>query len=161
MWFSSVQLLSCVWLFAWTEQFSCSCVPAPGACSNLYPLSWWCHPTISSCHVLLLLPPIFPSIRVFSKESVLCITWSKYWSFSFTISISNEYSGQISFRIDWLDLLAVRGTQETSPTLQFKNLNSLALSFLYSPTLTSIHDYWKNHRFDYMDLYWQSIVSVF
>ena len=84
--------------------------PTPGACSNSYPLSWWHHSTISSCHPLLLLPSIFPSIRVFSNDSVLCIMWPKYWSFNFSISPSNEYSGLISFRIDWLDLLAVQGT---------------------------------------------------
>ena len=93
------------------------------------------------CH-LLLLPSIFPSIRVFSNESVLPIRWSKYWSFSFTISPSNRYSGLISFRIDWLDLLA-EDSQESSPKPEFKSINSLALSFLYSQTLTSIHDYWK------------------
>ena len=81
--------------------------PTPGACPNSCPSSWWCHPTISSCHPLLLLPSIFPSIRVFSNESVLRIRWPKYCRFS--ISPSNEYSGLISFRIDWLDLLAVQG----------------------------------------------------
>ena len=101
------------------------------------------------CHPLLLLPSIFSSIRVFSNESVLHIRWPKYWSFSFSISPSNEYSGLISFRMDWLDLLAVQGTlKESSPTSQFKSINSSAFSFLYSPTLTSIHDYWKNHSFD-------------
>ena len=74
------------------------------------PLSWWCHPTISSCYLLLLLPSIFPSIRVFSNELALCIRSSKYWSFSFSISPSNEYSGLISFRINWFDLLAVQGS---------------------------------------------------
>ena len=98
------------------------------------------------CHSLLLPPSIFPSIRVFLNKSVLCIRWPKYWSFSFSISPSNEYSGLISFRMDWLDLLAVQGTLKSS-TPQFKSINSLALSFLYSPTLTSIHDYWKNHIF--------------
>ena len=73
--------------------------------------------------------------------------WPKYWSFSFSISPSNEYSVLISLRMDWLDLLAVQGTQESSPSPQFKSINSLALSFLYSPTLTSIPDYWKNHSF--------------
>ena len=92
------------------------------------------------CCPLLLLPSIIPSIRVFSNESILHIRWPKYWSFSFNISPSNEYPGLISFRIDWLDLLAVQGTQESSPTPQFKSINSLALSFLCSPTLTSIHD---------------------
>ena len=81
--------------------------PTPGAYSNSCPLSQWCHPT---CHLLLLLPSVFPSIRVFSSESVLHIMWPKYWSFSFSISPSNEYSGLISFRMDWLDLLAVQGT---------------------------------------------------
>ena len=100
------------------------------------------------CCPLLLPPSIFPSIRNFSNESVLHIRWPKYWSFSFNISPSNEYSSLISFRIDWLDLLAVQGTLKSSPTPQFKSVNSSALSFLYSPTLTSIHDYWKNHSFD-------------
>ena len=95
------------------------------------------------CRPLLLPPSTFPSIRVFSNESVLHIRWPKDWSFSFSISPSNEYSGLISFRIDWLDLLAVQGTLESSPTLQFKSMNSLALSFLYGPTLTSTHDHWK------------------
>ena len=101
---------------------------------------------------LLLLPSNFTSIRVFSNESVLCIRWPKYWSFSFSISPSNEYSGLISFRTDWLDLVSVQGTQESSPTPQFKSINSLVLSLLYSPTLTFIHDYWKNHCFDWTDL---------
>ena len=95
------------------------------------------------CHPLLLPPSIFPSIRVFSKESVLLIRWPKYWSFSFSISPSNDYSGLISFRIDQLDFLAVQELQESSPAPQLKSINSLVLSFLYSPTLTSIHDYWK------------------
>ena len=87
------------------------------------------------CHPLLLLLSIFPSIRILSNESALCIRWPKYWSFSFNISPSNEHPGLISFRMDWLDLLAVQGTlQESSPTPLFKSINSLALSFLYSPT---------------------------
>ena len=85
------------------------------------------------CCPLLLPPSIFPSIRVFSNESVLRIRWPKYWSFSFSISSFNEYSGLISFRMDWLDLLTA---QESSPIPQFKSINSLALSFLYGPTLT-------------------------
>ena len=102
------------------------------------------------CHPLLLQPSNFPSIRVFSIVSVLRIRGPKYWSFSFSISPSNEYSGLISFRRDWLDLLAVQGTLKrlSSSTPKFKSINSLVLSFLYSPTLTSIHDYWKNHSFD-------------
>ena len=85
-----------------------------------------------------------------------------YWSFSSEISPSNECSGLISFRIDWLDLFAVQRTlKESSPTPQFKSVNSSVLSFLYSTTLTSILDYWKNHSFDYTDLCWQSDVSAF
>ena len=84
--------------------------PILGVYPNLRPLSWWCHPTISSCRPLLLIPSIFPSIRVFFNESALHIRWPKYWFFSFSISPSNEYSGLISFRIDWLDILAVQGT---------------------------------------------------
>ena len=113
------------------------------------------------CHPLLLLPSIFPSIGVFSNESVLHIWWPKYWSFSFSISPSNQYSKLISLGIDWFNLCSPRDCQESSPTSQFKSTNSSALSHLYGPTLTSIHEYWKNHSFDYMDLCWQSNVSAF
>ena len=82
------------------------------------------------CRPLLLLPSIFPSNRVFSNESALCIRWPKYWSCSSIISPSNEYSGLISFRIDWFDLFAFHGTQESSPISQLKSINSSALSFL-------------------------------
>ena len=90
-------------------------LPCPSPTSRVYsdscPLSWWCHPTMSFlCHPPLLLPSIFPNIRVFSNESVLLSSWPKYWSFSFSISPSNEHSGLISFRMDWFDLLAVQGT---------------------------------------------------
>ena len=104
-----------------------------------------CHP------LLLLLPSIFPSIRVISNESVLCIRWPKYWSFNFSISPSNEYSGLSSFRIDLFPLgspCSPEDSQKSSPTPQFKSINSSALSFLYSPTLTSIHDHWKNRSLD-------------
>ena len=84
--------------------------PTPRACSYSCPLSRWCHPTISSCHPLLLLPSNFPSIRIFSSESVLPLRWPNNWSFCFSISPSNEYSGLISFRMDWFDLLAAQGT---------------------------------------------------
>ena len=100
------------------------------------------------CHPLLLLPSLFPNIRVFSGESVLCIRWPKYWSFSFSIWTSNEYSGMISFTIDWFDLLAVQGTLKTFATPQLKSINLLVLSFLYGSTLTSIDDYWKTHSLD-------------
>ena len=111
---------------------------SPGVCSNSFPLSRWCHPTISSCHPHLLLPSIFPSIKIFSSELALHIRWQKYWSFS--ISPSNEYSGLISFRIDSFDPLSVQGTFKS--LLQhhsFENTNSLALCLLYGPTLTAIH----------------------
>ena len=101
------------------------------------------------CHSLLFLPSIFPSIRVFSNASTFSIRWSKYWSFSFSISPSNEYSGLTSFRTDWFDVLCNTGDSlESSPTTQLKSINFSVFSFLYGPTLTSIHDYWKNHSFD-------------
>ena len=100
------------------------------------------------CRPLLLLPSILPSIRVFSNESAVCIRWPKYWSFSFSISPSNEHRGLISFRMDRLDFLAIQGTLKSPPTPHFKTINSSALSFLYSPTLISTHDHWKNHSLD-------------
>ena len=95
------------------------------------------------------------------SSSVAKVRWPKYWSFN--ISPSNEHSGLISFRMDWLgpSPCGPRGSQESSPTPQFKSISSSALSFFYSPTLTSIHDYWKNHSFDQTDLCWQSNVSAF
>ena len=98
------------------------------------------------CHPLLLPLSIFPSIRVFSNESALHIRWPKYWNFSFSISPFNEHSGLISFKMDWLDLLAVQRILKSSPTPQFKSINSSMLSFLYCPTLTPIHDYWKKPK---------------
>ena len=147
--FSSVQSLSCVQLFAtpWIAARQASL-----SITNSQSLSkpMCIELVMPSNHLilyfpLLLLPSIFPNIWVFSNESALRIKWPKYWSFSFNISPSNEHLGLISFRMDWLDLLAVQGTQESSPTPQFKSINSSALSFLHSPTLTSIHDHWKNH----------------
>ena len=99
------------------------------------------------CRSLFLLPSIFPSIRVFSSESVLHIRWSKYWSFSFSITPSNEYSGLISFRTDWLDLLVVQGTLK-SLLQHHSSKHQFFSAQLYSPTVTSIHDSWKNHSFD-------------
>ena len=101
---------------------------------------------------LLILPSIFPSIKVFSNESVLRIRDPKYWNFNFGISPSNEYSRLISFRIDWLDLLTAQGTLKSRlqhhNSVLLQHHSSSVLSFLYGPTLTSIHDYWKNHSFD-------------
>ena len=117
------------------------------------------HPIL--CCPLLLPPLIFPSIRVFSNESVLHIRWPKCWRVSFSLSLSNEYSGLISFTIDWLGLLAVQESQESFPTPQFKSINSLVLSFLYSPALISYMTTGEKHSFDEMDLCWQSNVSAF
>ena len=114
-----------------------------------------------------LLPPSSPSInlfqhQVFSSDLAFHITQPKYWSFRFSINPSNEYSGLISFRIDWFDLLTAQGIfKESSSATQFESINSLVLSLLHCPTLTSIHDYWKNHNFDYMNLCQQSDVSTF
>ena len=97
----------------------------------------------------LLLPLIPSSIRVFSYESILCMSWPKYWSFSFSIIPSKEHPGLISFRMDWLDLLAVQGTLKS--LLQHHSSQASILqhsAFFYSPTLTSIHDHWKNHSLD-------------
>ena len=103
------------------------------------------------CHPLLLLPPIHPSIKVSSNESTLHMRWPKYWSFSFSISPSNEHPGLLQ---DGLvgSPCSPRDSQESSPTPQFKSINFLALSFLHSPTLTSIHGHWKNQSLDQMDL---------
>ena len=103
------------------------------------------------CRPLLLLPSIFPSIRVLYNELALYIRWPKYLSFSFSISPPSEYSGLISFKIDCLDL-SVQGTLKSSLAPQFKNINYLVLSRFYGPILTFVHGYWKNHSFDYTDL---------
>ena len=147
--FSSVQLLSHVWPFA---------TPWITACQASLSITWSSLKLISIelvmpfshlilCRPLLLLPSNPPSIRVFSKESTLRMRWPKYWSFSFNISPSNEHPGPISFRMAWLELLAVQGTLKS--LLQHYSskasiLNSSALGFFHSPTLTSIHDHWKN-----------------
>ena len=132
---------------------------SPRVCSNSCPLNWWCHSTISSS-VIPFLPSIFPSIRVFSKESALRIRWPNYWRFSFSVSPSNEYSGMISFRIDWFDLLAVQRTLKS--ILQHNSsISSSLLSLLYGPALSSLHEYWKNHSFHYTDLCGQSDISAF
>ena len=111
------------------------------------------------CCPLLLLPSVFPSIRVFPNESALHIRWPKYWSFRFSISPSSEYSGLIDGLVGYP--CNPRDSQESSPTPQFKSINSSVLSFLYGLTPTFIHDYWKNHSFDYMDICWQGNISAF
>ena len=147
--FSSVaQLLSCVRLFAtpWTaaRQASLS-ITNSQSLLKLMSIDLVMPPNhLMFCHPLLL-PSIFPSIRVFSNESVLHIRWPGYWGFNFSISPSNEYSGLISFRMDWLNISCCpRDSKESYPTPQFKRINSSVLSSLYSSTLTSTHDYWKN-----------------
>ena len=118
--------------------------PSPGVHSNSRSSSWWCHPVIlSSAIPFSSCPQSLPASESFPM-SQLCIRWPKYWNFSFSIIPSKEHARLIS-RMDWLDLLAVQGTLESSPTPQFKSINSSALSLLYSPTLTSIHDHRKNH----------------
>ena len=163
--FSSVQSLSHVQLFVTTRTAARQASLSITNSRNLLKLMsiWLLMPSnnLILCHPLLLPPSIFPGIRVFSNESFLRIRWPKYWSFSFSVSPSTEHPGLISFRMDSLDVLAVQGTLESSPTPQFKSINSLALSFHYRSTLTSIHDYWKNHSLDYMDLCWQSNISAF
>ena len=150
-----VQSLNLVWLFVtpWT---------AAHQASLSFTISWSLlrlmmsvASVMPSSHLIyccphLFLPWIFPCIRVFSNESALCSRWPKYWSFSFSISLSNEYSGLISFGIDWLvwSPCCPRDVQESSPASQFKSINFSVLSLLYGPTLTSVHDYWKNHSFD-------------
>ena len=149
-----VQSLSCVWLFMtpWTAAARLSCQsPTPGACWNSCPSSWWYHLTISSSVIpFSSCLQSFPESGSFPMSWLFISEWSKYWSFSFSISPSNKYSGLISFRIGWFDL-AVQGNIK----------NSLAFSLLYGPILTFIHDYWKNKTFDYTDLCWQSDVFAF
>ena len=143
--FSSVHSLSLVWLFVtpWTAacQASLSITNSRSLLKLMSIESVIPSNYLILCCSLLLLTSIFPSIWVFSDESILRIWWQKYWSFSFSISPSNEYSELISFRIDWVDLLAVQGTLKG--LFQHHSSKSSVLSFLYGPTLTSIYDYWK------------------
>ena len=147
----SIRLLSCVWLFATPRTAALQASLSITNSQSLLKLMS-IEPVMPSNHLILcrplFLPLIFPSIRIFSNELALHIRYQKYWSFSFSINPSNEYSGLISF--NWLleSPCSPRESQETSPTPRFKSINSLGLSFLYSPTLTSVHGYWKNHSFD-------------
>ena len=149
--FSSVQSLSHVQLFAtpWiaARQASLSITNSQSLPKLMFVESVMPSSHFILCCLLLLLPPIPRRIRVFSNESTLCIRWPKYWSFSFSNSPSNEYSGLISIKMDWLGLLAVQGTLES--LLQHHNSKASILQHTaFSPTLTSIHDYWKNHSLD-------------
>ena len=163
-WFVVIQLLSHVWHFETPWTAACQVSLSFTISQNLLKLmsidSVMPSNHLILCHPLLLLLSIFPSIRVFSSESPFCIRWPKYWSFSFNISPSNEEPGLIS--LGWTGSpCSPRDSQESSPAPQFKSLNISVLSFLYSPTLTSIHDHWKNHTLDKTDLCWQSNVSAF
>ena len=146
--FSSVQLLSRVWFFAtpWTAAHQASLsITSSQSFLKLMPIEWVMpHNHLILCHPLLLPPSIFPSIRVFSSELVLLIRWPKYWHFSFSISPSNGYSGLISFRMDWLDLLAVQGTLRS--ILQHHSSKASVLlysAFFIAQLFTLVQDYWK------------------
>ena len=150
--FISFQSLSRVWVFAtpWTAAHQASLSITN---SRSLPKLMSTESVMPSNHLLLrpllLLPSIFPSIRVFSNGSTLHIRWPKYWSFSFSISPSNEHPGLI--RLEWTDWISLQSkglSRVFSNTTFQKNINYLALSFLYNPTLTSVRDYWKNHSFD-------------
>ena len=160
-----VQSLSCVLFFVtlWTA----ACWAFLSFTIYLSLLKFMCIESVMLCnhlilcHPLLLLPSIFPSIRVLSNELALRIRWPKYWSFSFSISPSSEYSGLISFRIDWFDLFVLQRTLESSPAPPFESINSSTLSFfIIQVSHLSVHDFWRNHSFDNMDLCWQSDVST-
>ena len=163
--FSSVQLLSHVRLFVtpWTAEFQASLsISNSQSLPKLMPIeSVMPSNHLNLCRPRLLLPSILPSIRVFSNESVLCIKRPKYWNFSFSQSF--QWIFRTDFFYDGLvgSPCSPRDSQESSLALQFKSIDSLALGFLHSPTLTSIHDYWKNHSFKAMDQCWQSNVSAF
>ena len=143
---------SCVWLFA--TQWTAACQ------ASLFITNSWSLPKLMSIesvmpsNYLILRCPLLPlrssfsRIRIFSNESALRIRWPKYWSFSFNIRPSNEHPGLISFRMDWLDLLAVQGTLKNLLQHHSSKASILRCCFLHSPTLTSIHDHWKNHSFD-------------
>ena len=161
----SVQSLSCVRLFATSWSTACQpSLPITNSWSLLKLMS--IEAVITSnhlilCHPPVLLPSIFPNFRVFSNESALHIRWPKQWSFSFSITPSNEYSELISFRMDQLDLCEVQGTPKSLLQHHSSKESSLQHQLSYDPTLTSIHDYWKNHSVDQMDFCQQSNVSAF
>ena len=150
--FSSLQLLSRIRLFAtpWTaaRQASLSITNSQSLLKLMSIVSVMPSNHLTLCCPLLLQPSIFPSIRVLSNESVLHIRWPKYWCFSFSISPSNEYPGLISYRMEWLGLLAVQRTLKS--LLQYYNSKASILwhSAFFTVQLTSIHDHWKNHSLD-------------
>ena len=154
--FSSVQWLSRVRLFETPWTATCQTSLSITNSQNLLKLMSIALMMPSNhlilCYPLLLLPPIFPSIRVFSNELTLCMRWTKQCSFSCIISPSNDHVGLISFRMDWLDLLAVQGTLNSLLQHTVQKHQLFGAQLFYSPTLTSTHDYWRNHSFDHMVL---------
>ena len=148
----SVQLLSHVQLFAtlWltAHQASLSITNSRSSLKLMSIESAMPSSHLILCHPLLLLPPIPPRIRVFSNESTLHMRWPKYWSFSFSISPSNEYPRLISFRMDWMDLLADQGTLKSLLQHYSSKASILWCSAFFTVQLTSIHDHWKNHSLD-------------
>ena len=163
--FSSVQLLSYVWFFA-TPWITARQAPLSFTNSRsllkLMPIeSVMPSSHLILCRPLLLLPSIFPSIRVFSNESALRIRWPNYWSFSFSISPSNEHPGLITFRMDWLDLLAVQGTLKSLLQQHSSKASILQHSAFFTVQLSHPSIHWKNHSLDQTDFCWQSNVSAF
>ena len=163
-----VQSLSCVQLFAhtWTAAHQAILLwLSPGVCSNSFPLSWWCHPAISSSAT-----PFSFCLQSFPAWGSFHMKYPKYCGLNFSISPSNEYSRLISFqwifKIDFLQgwlvcsLCSVKDSQESSLAPQFEDISSLVLSLLYGPTLISIHEYWRNYSFNYTALCRQSDVSL-
>ena len=150
--FSSVQSLSRVWFFVtqWTaaRQASLSITNSQSSLRLMSIELLMPSNHLILCRPLLCPPSIFPSIRVFSNELVLCVRWPKDWSFSFSINPSNEYSGLISFRMDWLDLLAVQGTLKSLLQHHSSTASILRHSAFFPVQLTSIHDHWKKHSLD-------------
>ena len=161
----AVQLLNHVWHFGtpWTAAHQ---VPLSSIISqsllkfmSIEPVMLFNHLIV--CHPLLLLSSVFPRIRVFPSELALYIRWPTYWSFSFSISPSNECLGLISLRINWFDLFVVQGTLRVFSNNTVQKIDSSVLSFLYGPPVISTHDYWKNHSFDYTDFFQKSDFSNF
>ena len=146
--FIVVQLLSHVRLFVTAHQASLSFTVSWSLLKLMSIESVMPSNHFILCRPLLLLPSVFPGIRAFSNKSALHIRWLKYWTFSFSISPSNEYSGLISFRIDWFDFLAVQGTLKSLLQHHSSKASILQCSAFFMVQLTSIHDYWKNHSFD-------------
>ena len=163
--FSSVQSLSRVWLFTtlWTAACQASLSPTISQSLPKFLSIALVMPAnhLILCGPLLLLPSIFPSIRVFSNESTVCIRWPKYWSFSFSISPSNKYLRLISFKFDWFDLLTVQGTPKS--LLQHHSLKASVLQQLtfFMVNLTYICNYWQKLSFDYMKLNLQNKITAF